>query len=95
MHQEKNQDTVASINRPTAGLQDVGEDLKRKVGELRGKWALSAHAPKGISLLFNLMHERRYSEADYILNLFLKDNPNHGVALNIKKQIDEALGKKN
>ncbi|MEF9438293.1 MAG: hypothetical protein L0922_06000 [Candidatus Mariimomonas ferrooxydans] len=46
---------------------------------------------KGISLIYRLMSERRYSDAKKVVDLFLEDNPEHGVAVSQREQIKAAL----
>ena len=69
------------------------EPLKSEVIRLRPNWSSTGGASKGISLLYRLMSERLYSDAMTVVNLFLLDNPEHGVSLELRDEIMMELGK--
>jgi T5orf172 domain len=69
-------------------LHGLDESTRNEVEGLRKIWATTEGAAKGISLIYRLMSESRYSDAKTVADLFLADNPNHGVALRLSKKID-------
>lgn len=75
-----------------AELQGLEETLRNKVIKLRKIWSSTEGVSKGISLPYRLMSECRYSAAKKNVNLFLKDNPKHGVALSLQEQINDKFG---
>ena len=54
---------------------------------LRNIWASTGGRQRGVSLIYRLMHNQRYIEALAVVNLFLQDNPGHGVAQQQKSEI--------
>jgi len=69
-------------------LHELDKSIRAEVKELKTLWSTTEGAAKGISLIYRLMSESRYSEARTVADMFLADNPNHGVALRLSKKID-------
>jgi len=74
-------------------IKGLDESLKNEVLQMRERWSSTEGASIGISLIYRLMSERRYSDAKQIVSLFLKDNPGHLVALAQNDIINAALKK--
>lgn len=77
--------------RVSEALKGLEETLINEVVKLKEVWSTTGGASKGISLIYRLISERRYLAAKQIVNLFLVDNPEHGVAISLKEQINNAL----
>lgn len=84
---------IANDYKTAVNLRGVDELLRNEVIQLRDVWSSTEGASKGISLLYRLISERRYSDAKKVVSLFLLDNPEHGVAHSLQAQIDTALMK--
>jgi hypothetical protein len=74
-------------------LEDLGDSLKNEVLSVRTEWSTTGGAAKGVSLIYRLMSEERYLAAKRVVDLFLFDNPDHGVALRQREKIDAVIMK--
>jgi hypothetical protein len=61
--------------------------FSEKLQYLRSIWSSTGDKQRGISFIYCLMHNQRYIEALEVVNLFLQDNPGHGVAQQQKSEI--------
>lgn len=75
----------------SSAFDESDNPLVKEALTLKAEWRTTAGAVKTISLVYRLIHESKYNEAKFVLDFFLKENPDHLVAQKQLKQVKSIL----